>query len=222
MEKYGKIPKRFTKEWWDYFWEYYKWHVIITVSVIAMISITVVQLVTRTDYDEIVTYIGQATYPEEAVSKLSEDLSKSSPDINENGRSEVLFQVIQSASSTENENPQYVAAFETKKNVELQMGEGIVFLMDKEQADKLVEFEMADIFIPVGSWCQEYSEDDVYNEYFIKLDSNAFFKKYGFETEDIYISVRELRKDETEEKDKARFDAGISVAEYLLLKSSES
>lgn len=222
MEKYGEIPKRFTKEWWSYFWEYYKWHVIITVFAIAMISITAVQLISKTDYDEIVTYIGKADYSDTSVDELSAELSGAIPDVNGNGSSDVLFQVIQSSESASGaENPQYVAAFETKKNVELQMGDGIVFLMDKTQADKLVEFEMESIFIPVEEWYSEYTQGCSYNEYFIKLESNVFFEKYGFETEDVYIGVRALRNDEKNESDKKRLDGGINIAEYLLLKTTE-
>ena len=29
-EKYGEIPPRFTRAWWNYFWYYYKWRVVIT------------------------------------------------------------------------------------------------------------------------------------------------------------------------------------------------
>ena len=57
MEKYGTVPKRFTKAWWEYFWEYYKLHVIVSVVVISMIGISAHQLLTNPKYDVTVTYV---------------------------------------------------------------------------------------------------------------------------------------------------------------------
>ena len=76
MEKYGEIPKRFTKEWWSYFWDYYKWHVIGGAVVLAMIIITAVQLMSKVAYDEIVTYIGEASYSDSAVEDIAERMSE--------------------------------------------------------------------------------------------------------------------------------------------------
>ena len=39
-EKYGEVPPKFTKKWWEYFWDYYKWHVIITVVAVLIASVT--------------------------------------------------------------------------------------------------------------------------------------------------------------------------------------
>ena len=30
-EKYGTVPPKYTAKWWQYIWDYYKWHIIITV-----------------------------------------------------------------------------------------------------------------------------------------------------------------------------------------------
>ena len=43
-EKYGTIPKRFTPEWWEYFWMYYKVHTIAITLVILAVAITVYQV----------------------------------------------------------------------------------------------------------------------------------------------------------------------------------
>ena len=48
-EKYGEVPPKFTKKWWEYFWDYYKWHVIITVVAVLIASVTIVQCATRTE-----------------------------------------------------------------------------------------------------------------------------------------------------------------------------
>ena len=50
-EKYGEVPPKFTKKWWEYFWDYYKWHVIITVVAVLIASVTIVQCATRPKYE---------------------------------------------------------------------------------------------------------------------------------------------------------------------------
>lgn len=57
-EKYGTIPKRFTKDWWSYFWDYYKVHTLVTVGIIAAIIITIIQVRSTPKYDLYVTYVG--------------------------------------------------------------------------------------------------------------------------------------------------------------------
>ena len=42
-EKYGVKPKIFTKEWWPYFWKYYKWHTIAILFVGGLAITWIVQ-----------------------------------------------------------------------------------------------------------------------------------------------------------------------------------
>ena len=51
MEKYGEIPKRFTKKWWEYFWDYYKIHTIATIAIVVAVASTISQCVNKIDYD---------------------------------------------------------------------------------------------------------------------------------------------------------------------------
>ena len=66
-EKYGEVPPKFTKKWWEYFWDYYKWHVIITVVAVLIASVTIVQCATRPKYDMNVVYAGHMNYSEEEI-----------------------------------------------------------------------------------------------------------------------------------------------------------
>ena len=75
-EKYGEVPPKFTKKWWEYFWDYYKWHVIITVVAVLIASVTIVQCATRPKYDMNVVYAGHMNYSEEEINKLKEIISE--------------------------------------------------------------------------------------------------------------------------------------------------
>ncbi len=223
MEKYGEIPKRFTKEWWSYFWDYYKWHVIGGAVALAMIIITAVQLMSKVAYDEIVTYIGEASYSDSAVGDIADSLAEIIPDVNNNGKNDVGFQVLQMAKSASGaENPQYTAALETKKTFEIQFGEGFVFLLDKDRVDNLTATGLAEAFMPADEWMSKNKSgkaNETVGTYFVKLKSNKFFSERGFETDDIYVGVRALRADEKDEADKKTLDAAINIAEYLIANS---
>ena len=65
MERYGTIPKRFTKEWWDYFWYYYKWRVIFILVAVIFLAITCTQCAMRIDYDMKISYVGSNYYYEQ-------------------------------------------------------------------------------------------------------------------------------------------------------------
>ena len=73
-EKYGEVPPKFTKKWWEYFWDYYKWHVIITVVAVLIASVTIVQCATRPKYDMNVVYAGHMNYSELAHRPLRKDI----------------------------------------------------------------------------------------------------------------------------------------------------
>ena len=222
MEKYGTVPKKFTKEWWEYFWDYYKWHVIIGAVLLAMITVTAVQLVTKIKYDAVVTYIGTAVYSEDAQKEIADSFAQITDDVNGNGKKDVQFQIISTASSKSAlENPQYTMAIETKTIFEIQTGESFLFIMDAEQVQKIYENGIADgLFIPVEDWLEEINSevepaDGAAGDYFVKLPTNAFFKNYEFECGDIYVGVRKIRENEDEISAKEQI-AAFKLANYLL------
>ena len=61
-EVYGEKPKKFTREWWPYFWMYYRWHTIIVVVAIIGIAIGVYQKATEVKYDLDIVYRSQSLY----------------------------------------------------------------------------------------------------------------------------------------------------------------
>ena len=181
MEKYGTIPKRFTKEWWDYFWEYYKWHTVGAVGVIFLLTITVFQIMSNEKYDLILTYIGEVHYQDTSNEEISEALGRVISDANSDGKQNVMVQVLQIVNPKgEVENAEYRMAFEAKKLLELQAGDGFLFLFDEEQMNDITEKNVApQALMPVSEWAGEAAEG-----YFVRLGSTQFFKDCGFETGD--------------------------------------
>ena len=89
MEKYGTVPKRFTKLWWEYFWDYYKWHTISVAFVSILILVTAVQCATQVKYDMTITVAGDKYLSEDIQSQLSGELGEVIEDCDENGERNV-------------------------------------------------------------------------------------------------------------------------------------
>lgn len=226
MEKYGKVPKKFTKEWWEWFWTYYKIHTCAAVIVGAAVAITVYQAKTKIDYDLYISYIGTHTTADGQSDAIKASFAEVVPDVNENGKSEVQFTVItdltdETSASLGGKVAEYTAATETKKTVELQMGDSFVFIISKNQMDRWYEHGLAeDAFVKSEEWLTaqnaEKPEGEA-NEYFVKLCKNNPLSNAGFaEDEELYVAVREIREDEDGEKAEKIQKAAFSAADYAV------
>lgn len=219
MERYGTVPKRFSKEWWEYFWTYYKWHVVITALILSMAAVAVVQLTTKIRYDVTVTYIGTAEFEEENSTQFGNDFAEIIDDVNGNGRKDVLFQILAIAKpGMPMENPQYTMGIETKKIIEIQMGETMLFLLDEEQALQIYEHDIADgLFVEADAWLSpeniaaERAPGEA-GECFVRVAELAFFEKRGFKTNSMYAGIRKLRDQDELPAQAAAFD----IANHLL------
>lgn len=187
MEKYGTIPPRFTKAWFSHYWFYYKWHLIIGVSAIAIIGGTVSSCLTAPKYDLQAQYMG-SYLPENAIGAMEAKLSELSADITDNKKVEVSF-VSQSSLGDGDEYAEYNYALTMKTVAELQTAEIKIYLMDKNQADFMSE---QNCFMPVSEWADSYSEEMLYNDSVLSLAGNKYFSELGFNTDDLYIGVLSL------------------------------
>ena len=70
MEKYGEVPRRFTKAWWEHFWYYYKWHTFGVIFVAVMIAISCTECAMRDKYDVTITYAGEMVFMPQTVEKI--------------------------------------------------------------------------------------------------------------------------------------------------------
>ncbi len=208
MEKYGTIPPKFTKAWWDYIWYYYKFLILVTTLIVAMAGITIFQLTTKPDYDIIISYIGEAQCPDESKQIIIGELENITPDRNENGKKEVSFTPIVILSGEKAVAvPQHVMATETKKTMEIQKGETIVFIFDENQLNLAYEQEIAEgMFLPCGEWLNNSGNIEYHNgsekDNFVKLPRENEFTKCGIESDSLYVGIRVERADEKDYNEK--------------------
>lgn len=216
-EKYGEVPPKFTKKWWEYFWDYYKWHVIITVVAVLIASVTIVQCATRPKYDMNVVYAGHMNYSEEEINKLKEIISERISDIDGNGESSVLLSTLVFADNAGSEEYDY--AIQTKLDLTFTDDCSFIYLMDKANVDAQLQKEVVDQIYDCTDTFIDSSSDKVVKAadgkgYAVNLKDSKLLKDNGIYCDDLYILIRRNYKDD--EKNTQAHDDSIAVAEALV------
>lgn len=226
MEKYGEIPKRFTKEWWSYFWDYYKWHTLGTLFVLLIVGVTCTECAMRPKYDVTVTYAGEMMFLEPTVDKLKAEFSKHIDDVDSNGKILAGFQAFNIAKDgTSQAGSEYNSAMLTKTAIEFQTGDTYVFLFNRQELDRLLNRSSDEqLFVPVSDW----ADCDISGfktakqggiDYAVNITDNSFFsKQIGLTMGDsLYIAVRRMRsRDTDDEKQKRMYEQSVRLANYIL------
>jgi len=193
-EKYGVIPKRFTKAWWEYFWMYYKWYVIIAVIVLALVISTVHQVVTAPKYDITLVYAGGTVYDQAAEDALNKKLSENVRDVNENG--ETLAQLLQYNFAIDSKEVEYAMAMDVKLQMALSEDETFIFIMDKELLERYIGSSAENcVFAPLDNWLTtDVAEEKKYmahgKAYAVELSGNKFLEDCGINAEGKYLCMR--------------------------------
>lgn len=210
MEVYGTKPKRFTKEWWGYFWDYYKWHTIGGAFAAVLIGVTFVQCATQTNYDLQVDFIaeyGLQSEEQEALVALAESAAE---DITENGKTEAFVLAL---NMVETQDMQMTQAMQTKLMIEMGYSDGYTFIMSKKYADMLTEYE---VLQPTSEWAGEYANDGVV----ISLADCRKLSEIGIETSgdrELYIGIAPLKENDIGDEEKiARYENGVRFAKSLI------
>lgn len=201
-EKYGTIPPKWTKEWWEYFWYYYKWHTIITAFAVLFVAVTVVQCATKPQYDITMTYAGHKLYSDGEMSRMAEGLEQYIDDIDGDGKQSIFFQQLNFMDEPGSEEYDY--ASQSKLDIEFGNKRSFIFFYDKSELELMLERESAlELYVPVSEWAEEmpdesliYSKDGV--AYAVSLENSVFLNENEIYCEDLYIMLRQNYYDDEE------------------------
>ncbi len=190
-EIYGEKPKKFSKKWFEYIWNYYKWFIIAAVAVIVLACITVYQIRKTPEYDITLTVAGDYLYGDEEVMKIEELINGICDDINGDGK--VTSDVYQ---LTYIGDEAVDSAYDTRFTLQLQEKDMLLYLMDKERFDRIIAQSFGDeLFTPLSEWYDGNAEAEniYYSEgkaYGVKVSSGQIFSENGINDGDLYIAVR--------------------------------
>lgn len=220
-EKYGTIPKKFTKAWWEYFWMYYKWHTIIIAFVIIAVGSTIYQNITATKYDVTLMYAGKNMYNEQAVLKIEETLSPLCIDADENGESALLFSQLNIDLENQSDS-EYLMAMVTKLQLSLAEDDVYLYIMDKPTAQYCMGDDTENaIFAPLADWVTaDLAEKEIYSingiDYGIKLDDYEFFAENDIDFKDQYLFLRYYPRKDQIKRQLAGYEVSIDLANKIL------
>ncbi len=209
MEVYGTKPERFTKEWWGYFWYYYKWHTAFCAFVAIIVLISCVQCATRTEYDLNITYVSEYGLDTERENRLIELAQKNVQDVTENGKNEVF---VLNFYMGENRDFTMLQAYNTKLVLEPSYTESYVFIMTKKYAEEMAKYEFLE---KTEVWAGDKANDG----YTVSIAECDALSEIGIDAkgEELYVGVVKIREKESKsELERERYKNGVAFAQYLI------
>lgn len=218
-EVYGVKPKAFTKEWWPYYWMYYKWHTISAVLVIVCVVVTIVQCTNKEKYDATVNYAGAGYISEETLDELEIAFEELIEDVDGNGEPNVYIQQLNmSANDT---NPEMTMALQTKHDISFSENTNHLYIYDKAQAELIMGREYsAELFVSVDEWyIGEYDDSAVIKNddgvpLAISIKDSKLFDEYGINSDDMYIAIKLYDTDDS--TDMASYNNAIAMADAIM------
>ncbi len=218
-EKYGVIPPKFTKAWWAYFWDYYKWYVIGGGFALFCVIVTLVQCATREEYDLTVTYSGHLVFDEATCTELENALAQYTNDIDGNGEQSVFFQALTISGASGQEQYDYV--LQMKLDLELQNERSFIFLFDEDQLNTMLNRDyVADLYVPVSEWAPELGSDFPTVEgsdggvYAVDVSNSSLLKGLGINCDGMYAVLRINTWDDAENL--AAYESSIAILQEIV------
>lgn len=215
-EVYGVKPKKFTREWWPYFWLYYKWHTVITAVVCLFFAVGITQCAKSEKYDAVIVYSGVRVISEEDAENFEKIMSECVDDIDGNGEKSVFLEQLNV--SEQSTDMQYDSAMKIKLLLEMQSGEVFLYIMDKAGMSEILDnSEVNGAFVPVEEWAaSDIDEDCLYEADGVKravsLKNSTALAEAGIKCDDLYMFIME----KTDDKSAQLYENDVRIANALL------
>lgn len=214
-QKFDK-PERFTKEWWKYVRDYYRWTIITVIAVIIAVSTFVYGKLTKTEPDIKLAMAGNIVLQPENEDKFQLLLDQSVNDINEDGKKQVfrpMYYIYYGATQT---GADYQLAMSQKLSVELMAQEAFLFVFDKELANHYVNLPDA-AFLKTEKWAEGIPEalllkDSYGRAYGVSLKNSSMLEQAGIDGSNMYLFIRLCTNDEA----KPKYEESVRLAGKLI------
>ncbi len=218
-EVYGEKPKAFSKEWWPYFWEYYRWHTIGILLALFMVAVTAVQCAQREEYDITVNYVGLGYIPDETVEKLELSFEELAPDIDGNGEVNVFFQQINIG--IDDADAELAYAMQTKHDIGLMEDTSHLYIYAKDQAELMIARDNSDdLYTPVEEWfdgeldASSVIESESGTALAMSLKDSTFMDGFGIIADDMYVAIK-LCNPNKEDNIKS-YNCAVEIAQTMI------
>ena len=219
MSKYNSYLQPFTKEWWDNFWYYYKWYVVLGIVLLGSLVIFITDLFGDPKSDFTMMYAGDIHGMGSVEGYALEDRFKPiTSDVDGDGEHFVKSTVIY---IDEKEKNSTESAMGVILDAELQSGETTVFFASEYLLGRFPQHEMQDLSPYVEKFnipehLVKRTEDG--SVYAISLSENPIFTEMeGVDATNIYMLVRPIREGADNSEYKKQLHAnGLEMAQHIL------
>ncbi len=198
-EKYGEVPKRFTREWWEYFWDYYRIHTIVTLVILVAVIYTVNHYVTAPEYEFNIAYFAESNIPQGEEELFRQKLSQFVTDSDGDGKDGVA--IIQNSFVSGVLDIQMEQTMITRMQLEMTDEDTIVYILSEDKLKYMMDApEMEGAFLPVSQWLDtEVDDDKLYmsngNACAIRINGSKMLDNYRINSDNLYIGVRSYNKE---------------------------
>lgn len=194
-EVYGEKPRMFTREWWPYFWMYYRVHTIIAVIAIIGIALGIYQKATEVKYDLDIVYRTQSVYIGESEEKqLIDTLLPLMEDAT--GDDEVNLFINQMNLSPAPEQEFANVDIRMKHDAEFVNPTYFLYIYDSAELDMIeVSYDFKEMFMPADLWADVPHSANVRKGndgivYGVSLKDSKIMADCGIDSDDMYVFVR--------------------------------
>jgi len=193
-EKINK-PKRFTKEWYKYIWEYYKGYFITGIIVVVLAAVTVSEFVDTVKPDLTLNFIATTVMPNGIAEELEDEIDDGILDVNDDRETEVFVSQLNftlDALSDAN----MLTALESKLMTMFASEEEMLYIFDETMLKDVLNMRPTEgMFVPVGEWLDtEISEDRCIEYgggvYAVSLEDSSFLREEEINGKGLYVAVR--------------------------------
>lgn len=219
-EFYGEKPKRFSREWWPYFWLYYKWHTIGIAVALLIITTTVVDIINRERYDLEIVYLGSQHIAEESLDNVTHSLTDAISDADGNGEREII--AIQLNVADGQGSIELTSAYRQKRDLELSTNKyAYMYIYTKPEAESILSLNGIDsLYQSAEKWYNgDLSEvETVYandgKPYAISLKNSSILKENDIDSENLFVMIK--NDEYCKEKSEIALNNAVSVANKLV------
>ena len=219
-EKYGTIPKKFTVDWWKYFWDYYKWHTIATVLAILLVGFSIHECATAEKFDLTVVHFSNISYGDDNIATVETALEEFVKDADKNGEKNVSLMDLTMMGDAA--SPQYDQAIQTKFRLSLQEKLTYIYLVDADMcADMYKTGALSELFLPISEWKTDVQSDvpqENGGEYALSLEGSKILEDNGCSSQNLYLLIKPQLVMYDKEAEAVAFEGAFSVAKELLKK----
>ena len=199
-EKYGEIPKIFTKDWWEYIWDYYKVHILVIVAIMLLIIFGYNQQRNMEKYDFNVNFIDNSYMLETEFDLLKNTINELIDDTDQNGVKSTLIQEFPISDATE--DAQFTQAILSKLQLQFVTQDTMLYIFDKDTSKYIFNSQdYQEAFMPVDEWLKTDVTNDLLYTYngvsrAVSLKNSSLLKNSSILDKDLYIAVRSFTTDD--------------------------